>query len=298
MRVGAIDLGTNSTRLLIADVSDGRVEEVVRRLTITRLGESVDQTGRLGDAAITRQWSCLDRYRRELTSLGAEHTLATATSAVRDSENGAAFLAALATRYGVATRLLTGIEEAELTFRGVTSGRELADGTLIVDIGGGSTELVLGGPRGVTFATSLQVGCVRLTERFLRSNQPALDELEACAAYVRGLLPALEPTTAVGVAGTITTLAAIDLAQKTYGPARIHGHRISRDAVDLELARLGTLSLNALRQVRGLDPARAPVIVAGVVILREIMDAYGLEEIEASEHDILQGAALTAAKLG
>ena len=298
MRVGAIDLGTNSTRLLIADVSDGRVEEVVRRLTITRLGESVDQTGRLGDAAITRQWSCLDRYRRELTSLGAEHTLATATSAVRDSENGAAFLAALATRYGVATRLLTGIEEAELTFRGVTSGRELADGTLIVDIGGGSTELVLGGPRGVTFATSLQVGCVRLTERFLRSNQPALDELEACAACVRGLLPALEPTTAVGVAGTITTLAAIDLAQKTCDPAQIHGHRISRDAVDLELARLGTLSLNALRQVRGLDPARAPVIVAGVVILREIMDAYGLEAIEASEHDILQGAALTAAELG
>ena len=298
MRVGAIDLGTNSTRLLIADVSDGRVEEVVRRLTITRLGESVDQTGRLGDAAITRQWSCLDRYRRELTSLGAEHTLATATSAVRDSENGAAFLAALATRYGVATRLLTGIEEAELTFRGVTSGRELADGTLIVDIGGGSTELVLGGPRGVTFATSLQVGCVRLTERFLRSNQPALDELEACAACVRGLLPTLEPTTAVGVAGTITTLAAIDLAQKTYDPAQIHGHRISRDAVDLELARLGTLSLNALRQVRGLDPARAPVIVAGVVILREIMDAYGLEAIEASEHDILQGAALTAAELG
>ena len=296
MRVGAIDLGTNSTRLLVADVVDGRVEEVVRRLTITRLGEGVDTTHRLDPAAIARVWDCLDDYRTELTTRGAERVLATATSAVRDSENGTEFLADLARRYGVMTRLLTGDEEAGLTFRGVSSDRTLAAETLIVDIGGGSTELLLGGPDGVAFATSLQVGCVRLTERFLRSDPPCEDELAGCAAHVRDVLPPLAPTAALGVAGTITTLAAIDLDLPAYDPEQIHGHRISRETVERELRRLARMPLGERRQVRGLEPARAPVIVAGIAILNEIVDAYDLSEIEASERDILHGVALAAAE--
>jgi exopolyphosphatase/guanosine-5'-triphosphate,3'-diphosphate pyrophosphatase len=297
LRVAALDLGTNSTRLLVADVVDGRVEEITRRLTITCLGEDVDVTHRLDPAAIARVWECLDGYRVVLTSLGAEQTLAIATSAVRDAENGVAFLAELAERYAVTTRLLTGDDEASLTFRGVTSDRALAADTLIVDIGGGSTELVLGGPGGVAFATSLQIGCVRLTDRFLRSDPPSAQEVDACAAYVRGVLPPLLATTALGVAGTITTLAAIDLDLPDYDPERIHGHRISRETVERELTRLATLRLDDRRNVNGLEPARAPVIVAGVVILREIMDVYRVAEIEASECDILQGAALAAAEL-
>lgn len=297
MRVGVIDLGTNSTRLLVADVGDGRVDEVVRRLTITHLGEGVDVTHRLGSAAIARVWECLDGYRRELASLGVGRTLVIATSAVRDAENGAELLDEVATRYAVTTRLLTGPEEASLTFRGVTSDRTLAVDTLIVDIGGGSTELLVGGPDGVTFATSLQIGCVRLTERFLRSDPPTTDELHACSAYVRGVLPTLAPTTALGVAGTVTTLASIDLDLPAYDPERVHGHRISRDAVERELARLAALTLDDRRRVHNLEPARAPVIVAGIAILCEVVRAYGLTEIEASERDILQGAALAASEL-
>src|SRR5918995_6508046 len=180
MRVAALDLGTNTTRLLVADVVDGRVEEVERRLTITRLGEGVDRRRRLLPLPIARVRNCLADYRRTAEALGAERTLAVATSAVRDAENGEAFLGEVEWSYGFDTRLLSGHEEALLTFRGVSAGREVADGTLVVDVGGGSTELVLGGPAGVAWHDSLDLGCVRLTERFLRSDPPAAEELEAC----------------------------------------------------------------------------------------------------------------------
>ncbi len=161
MRVGAVDLGTNSTRLLVADVHDGRLTEVVRRLAITRLGEGVDDGHVLLPTALARVLAVLDGYASEAAALGATHVLAVATSAVRDASNGREFLRGLGERYGWATRLLDGTEEAETTFRGVTSDRSLAAGTLLVDIGGGSTELLVGGPEGVSFATSLQAGCVR-----------------------------------------------------------------------------------------------------------------------------------------
>jgi exopolyphosphatase / guanosine-5'-triphosphate,3'-diphosphate pyrophosphatase len=296
MRVGAVDLGTNSTRLLVADVADGTLTEVVRRLAITRLGEGVDERGILSPAAVERVHAVLDRYAAEAAELGAERVLATATSAVRDAANGAAFLAGLRERYGWATRLLDGREEAETMFRGVTSGRVLAPGTLLLDIGGGSTELVVGGPGGVSFATSLQAGCVRLTERFLASDPPSPGELAAAAAHVRSLLPALAPAHAVGVAGTVTTVAAIDLDLAAYDPARIHGHRIAGSVVADVLERLSSLPLAGREHVRGLEPARAPVIVAGLVVLQEVMERYGLDVIEASERDILHGAALLAAE--
>ena len=182
-------------------------------------------------------------------------------------------------------------------YRGVTAGRPPLEDTLIVDIGGGSTELVLGANGGPRASTSLDIGCVRLTERFLHSDPPSDAELEAAAGHVRSLLPRYEARDAIGVAGTVTTLAALDLGLEEYDPARTHGHRISRDAVDRELTRLASMSLAERLGVPGLEPGRAPVIVAGLVVLREVLDAYGLGEVEASERDILHGAAFAAAEL-
>jgi len=296
-RVAAVDLGTNSTRLLVADVEDGRLSEVVRRLTITKLGEGVDERRRLLPLPIARVRNCLTDYRRELESLGAERTLAVGTSAVRDAENGEAFLGEVEWSYGFTTRLLDGEEEATMMARGVLAGRASPDDVLLVDIGGGSTELVRCAHGEVALATSLDVGVVRLTERFLLSDPPAPRELLAAAMQVRELLPALEPASAVGVAGTVTTLAALDLGLAEYDPARTHGHRIAFDAVEAQLMRLAGMRLEQRLDVPALEPGRAPVIVAGIVILREIMEAYELDAIEASESDILQGAALAAAEL-
>ncbi|HXG76042.1 MAG TPA: Ppx/GppA phosphatase family protein [Gaiellaceae bacterium] len=297
MRVAAIDLGTNSTRLLVADVENGSLREVSRRLTITRLGEGVDERRRLLPVPIARVRSCLTDYRRELEALGAARTLAVATSAVRDAENGEAFLGEIEWSFGFVTRLLSGDEEAALMLRGVAAGRGSLAGTLVVDIGGGSTELVLAGDEGPASATSLDVGCVRLTERFLRSDPPARPELAAASAYVRSLLPQLEPAAAIGVAGTVTTLATLDLGLAEYDPERTHGHRIARTSVERELERLAALTNEERERVPGIEPGRAPVIVAGLVVLREVLAAYGLEEVEVSERDILHGAALAAAEL-
>jgi exopolyphosphatase/guanosine-5'-triphosphate,3'-diphosphate pyrophosphatase len=236
-------------------------------------------------------------YRRTLESLGAERTLAIATSAVRDAENGEAFLGEVEWSYGFATRLLAGADEALLTRRGVASGRELPSGTLVIDIGGGSTELVLD-----DFYASLELGAVRHTERFLASDPPSPDELARCAAAVRAVLAAHVPggahaTAAVGVAGTVTTLAALDLGLARYDRNRVEGHRLSATRARAQLERLAALPLAERREVPALEPERAPVIVAGAVILTEILDAFRLDAVDASEHDILDGAALAAAEL-
>jgi exopolyphosphatase / guanosine-5'-triphosphate,3'-diphosphate pyrophosphatase len=285
VRVAAIDLGTNSTRLLVADVEDGRVREVERGLQITRLGEGVDERHRLLPLPVARVRNVLSDFRRTAERLGAERTLAVATSAVRDADNGEAFLGEVEWSYGFATRLLSGDEEAATTFRGVTAGRELEPGTLIVDIGGGSTELITAEGH-----LSLDVGCVRLTERFG-------DDADAAGAHVAGLLPRLEARSAIGVAGTITSLAALDLGLVEYDPERVHGHVLTAAAVDAQLARLAGLAPDERRRVPGLDPERAPVIVAGAAILREVLRRYRLDRIEVSEHDLLHGVALAAAEL-
>jgi exopolyphosphatase / guanosine-5'-triphosphate,3'-diphosphate pyrophosphatase len=290
MRVGVVDLGTNSTRLLVADVDGDRVDEVSRRTTITRLGEGVDERRKLLPLPVARVRNALSEYRRELEGLGAERVLAIGTSAVRDAENGEAFLGEIEWSYGFATRLLSGAEEAELTRRGVANGRVLDNRTLVLDVGGGSTELITAGDR-----TSLDVGSVRLTERHLRSDPPTPDELEAAANDVRAELPALDAGDAIGVAGTITTLAALELGG--YDPEHVHGHRLSRDAVEAQLERLASLPIAERRELPGLEPERAPVIVGGAVVVREVLDRYGLDALEASERDLLHGAALEAAKL-
>jgi exopolyphosphatase/guanosine-5'-triphosphate,3'-diphosphate pyrophosphatase len=295
VRVAGVDLGTNTTRLLVADVNDGRLEEVHRETRITRLGEGVDGRRRLLPAPIARVRNVLADYRRILEALGAERTLAVATSAVRDAENGEAFLGEVEWSYGFATRLLTGDEEALLTRRGV----EPAPGTLVLDIGGGSTELIVDG-----FHASLELGSVRHTERFLHGDPPTPHELAQCAGAARSLLAEHVPdevrrrvTGAIGVAGTLTTLAALDLGLERYDRARVHGHRLGRETARAQLERLAALTVAERRALPAMEPGRAPVIVAGAVILAETLDLFGLEAIEVSEHDLLDGAALAAAEL-
>jgi exopolyphosphatase/guanosine-5'-triphosphate,3'-diphosphate pyrophosphatase len=269
-RVAAVDLGTNSTRLLVADVVDGVLVELYRETRITRLAERVDAGRVLLPAAVGRVHACLADYRRTIEALGAERTLAVGTSAVRDASNGREFLAGL----GLPTRLLTGDEEAALTFRGVGE-----PDALVVDIGGGSTELV--GPR---IRLSLELGCVRLSERFLRSDPPSADELEACAAAVRTALPdRLVATRAIGVAGTFVSLAAL-AGQLTSG------------SVAGQVDRLAALTIAERRLVPDLEPARASVIVGGALIVRELLARLRLPVIEVSERDLLDGVGLELAE--
>ena len=302
MRVAVVDLGTNSTRLLVADVADSHVEEVERRLNITRLGEGVDSRRRLLPVPIARVRNVLTDYRREIERLGAERVLTLGTSSVRDAENGEAFLGEIEWSYGFTTRLLTGEEEAALAYAGVSSGRELDGETIVVDIGGGSTELSGGRNGELGFRVSVDVGSVRLTERCLGSDPPTSAELAECASVARAALASqvqhdVRPGSAIGVAGTITTLAALDLELAEYDSERVHGHVLSAEAVAEQLDRLAAMPLAERRRVPALDPERAPVIVAGAVILREVLAHVRLGEIEASERDLLHGAAVVAAAL-
>jgi exopolyphosphatase / guanosine-5'-triphosphate,3'-diphosphate pyrophosphatase len=304
MRVAAVDLGTNSTRLLVADVEEGRIADVERDTRVTRLGEGVDKRRRLLPAPVTRVRNVLTDYRRTIESLGSERTLAIATSAIRDAENGEAFLGEIEWSYGFSTLLLSGHDEALMMFRGVTVERELPAGAVIVDIGGGSTELVAGGPEGVRWHDSLDIGSVRVTERFLNSDPPAQKELDDCATAVRALLAERVPDeirratrSAVGVAGTITSIAALALGLGEYDRDRVHGFELGAGALDEQLTRLASVPLAERRGLRPLDPERAPVIVGGAVIAREILAFFEVDVLEISERDILDGAALAAAGL-
>jgi len=303
-RVAAVDIGTNSTRLLVADVDDGRSADVARETRITRLGEGVDERRRLLPVPIARVRNVLSDYRRTLETLGAERTLAIATSAFRDAENGEAFLGEIEWSYGFVTKLLSGHEEALLTYRGVTFERRLNAGTVIVDIGGGSTELVAGEADGVRWHDSLDIGSVRLTERFLHADPPLPQELDACASAVRALLSERVPDeireavgSAIGVAGTMTSIAALALGLDEYDRDRVHGAELRADQLAHELERLASVSLAERRTLRPLDPDRAPVIVGGAVIAREVVSFFGVAGLEISERDILDGAALAAAEL-
>jgi exopolyphosphatase/guanosine-5'-triphosphate,3'-diphosphate pyrophosphatase len=290
VRVAALDLGTNTTRLLVADIDDGTLTEVHRESRITRLGEGVDQRRRLLPVAIARVRNALSDYRRTADSLGAERALLVATSAVRDAENGEAFLGEIEWSYGFKTQLVSGDEEAELTRRGVHP----QPGTLVVDIGGGSTEFIVD-----DFHVSLDIGSVRFTERFVHTDPPTTQELDACAAAVRSALidVHVSPRAAIGVAGTVTTIAALDLGIAEYDRARVHGHRLTLDGARAQLARLAALPLAERRTLPSMDPERAPVIVAGTIILVETLGHVGLDAIEVSEHDILDGIAFAAAEL-
>jgi exopolyphosphatase/guanosine-5'-triphosphate,3'-diphosphate pyrophosphatase len=302
-RVAVIDIGTNSTRLLVADVADGHVEEVDRRTRVTRLGRGVDLSGNLATEAIEAVCEVLAEYVAAYEQLGATTVDAIATSAVRDASNGDAFIAELRERFALTARILDGEEEALLTYRGATAEHPPPERVVVIDIGGGSTELIVGAEVEVDFHTSLQTGVVRQTERHLATDPPAPGELEELARNVLGLLtdalaahPEAQAESGIAVAGTPTSLAAIDLRLDPYDPRRVHGHRLSLDSIQHMLSELASLPLAERREVVGLHPDRAPTIVAGVVILIEVMRAFGLSEVIASEHDILHGAAIEAAQ--
>jgi exopolyphosphatase/guanosine-5'-triphosphate,3'-diphosphate pyrophosphatase len=299
-RVAVIDVGTNSARLLVADVVGGKVSPVERRSTVTRLGRGVDLSGRLSAEAVEDACEAIAEYVTKVQELGAETVDVIATSAVRDAENGSAFVAELRERFALSPRVLDGEEEARLTYLGATSEHPPSEPTLVIDIGGGSTELIVGTGEEISFHTSMQAGVVRHSERHIASDPPTALELESLATDVRGLIEAavggpVETRAGIAVAGTPTSLASIEMGLEPYDPSRVHGHVLSLPAIQRMLSQLASAPLAQRVEIPGMHPDRAPTIVAGVVILIEAMRAFRLEQVEVSEHDILYGTAIAAA---
>jgi exopolyphosphatase / guanosine-5'-triphosphate,3'-diphosphate pyrophosphatase len=287
--VAVIDIGTNTTRLLVAEIEDRQVVELERRTTITRLGQGVDSSGSLAQEAMDRVAEAIAVYREVIDRLGAERVVALATSAMRDAENGPEFREFLKQRFGVEAQTISGDEEARLSFLGATSGRVDDNEAVVIDIGGGSTEYVVGRPgQDPDFHVSTQMGSVRHTERFLHSDPPTHEELAQLAAVVGETVPDVAVEQGIAVAGTATSLAAID------GADEVHAYRLSLATCERLVARLAGMPLRERRRVEGLHPDRAPTIVAGAVILTESIRGLGLREVEVSVADILHGAALTA----
>ena len=298
-RVAVIDIGSNSTRLLIADVESGRVSEVERQSRVTRLGRGVDLSGQLSAEAIEAACDAIADYVEICRETGVEKVEAIATSAVRDASNGSAFVAELRERFALSARVLDGEEEARLTYLGATCEHSPSEPTLVVDIGGGSTELIVGTGEEVAFHTSLQAGVVRHSERHISSDPPTALELEALATDFRSLIEsatvaAPAATAGIAVAGTPTSLASVEIGLEPYDPKQVHGHTLTLPTIQRLLSQLASAPLSKRVEIRGLHPDRAPNIVAGVVILVETMRAFGLEQIAVSEHDILYGTAIAA----
>lgn len=304
-RVAAIDIGTVTTRLLIADVGADGVHEVLRSTDITHLGEGVARDGHLSQAAMDRVEGVIARYARHVSDLGVESYRAVATSASRDAPNGQSF-AAMLSRHGIEPEIVDGDTEARLAFAGATL--ELCgEGLLVNDIGGGSTELVLGRrPAGdttalpeVIAARSIDVGSRRVTETHLASDPPTGSELDAADRWIRSELEPYfrtlpEPARlSIALAGTATTLSAIRQELAVYDPARVHGSVLTVDEIRTLLHMLASLPLERrAAEVVGLDPGRAPVIVGGALILLNVLDLAGLDSTLVSEHDILYGMVL------
>ena len=302
LRVAVVDIGTNSTRLLIGDVSGTSVTEIERRTTVTNMGRGVDHSGLICSDAVDDVCTVIGDYKSRYEEMGAERVMTIATSAVRDAVNGEAFIAELRERFGLDARLLTGEEEANLTYLGATAHRPDEGATLVFDIGGGSTELIVGSGTKVGFHTSLQAGTIRQSERHLTSDPPDPHELEDLADEIRNLIdraiaadPQAKASRAIAVAGTPTSLAAIDQGLEPYDPGRVHGYHLGMKRIQRMLSRLSSLPLAERLRVPGLHPGRAPTIVAGTVILVQVMRAFKIKEIEVSELDILHGSALSAA---
>lgn len=307
MRVAAIDIGTVTTRLLVADVSGGRLAEVLRRTGITHLGEGADASGRLADDAIRRVVDAVAGYSEDARGLGVERTVALATSAARDAANADSLLGPLA-HLGVRPEVIPGEREAELSFLGATYDME-GEGILVADPGGGSTELIYGAVersqgvrrQRIDAARSVDVGARRMTERYLHSDPPTASELDAARAWAvaefRPYFDALRerPEVLVTLAGTATTLAAVTQGLDPYDPSKVHGFELSGADVSGGLELFASLPLAERRGIVGLEPARASVIVAGTLVVETVMSLAGVDSTLVSEHDILYGIALDAA---
>ena len=297
-RVAAVDCGTNSVRLLVADLDGSTKVDVHREMRVVRLGEGVDQTSRLSDAALERTRLALVDYAATGASLGVTRTRMVATSATRDASNRSAFVDLVRSTLGVEPEVVSGTEEAALSFQGATSALSAADGPfLVMDIGGGSTEFVLG-TSSVEAALSVDVGCVRLTERHLRDDPPTAAQVEAArrdidAALTRVLeaVPAAQARTAVGLAGSVTTLAALALGLETYDPERIHLSRLAAEQVNALTTSLLAMTRAERAALPVMHPGRVDVIGGGALVLQMAVDRFGLDEILVSEADILDGIA-------
>lgn len=309
-RYAAIDIGTVTCRMLVADVKAGRVVPCAREYAITNLGEGVDATGVLKPEAMARVMDAIDRYvgvRDALSS--AEHpvrrTMVAATSAARDAENADEFAALLAAR-GLKLAVIPGEQEAALSFRGASAECGAGEGDImVVDVGGGSTEVVCGPASGSPWAArSFDIGCRRATERFAKSDPPAPTEIAQMRQWMRGAFDAYfegldgfdRVKRMVAVAGTATSVVSIREEMAVYDSDRVHGSTVTQEELGAVRARLAALPLEQRRQVAGLDPGRAPVIVAGLVILEEVMRAAEMDRFTVSESDILQGMVLEMAK--
>ena len=300
VRVAAIDCGTNAIRLLVADVDvdAGTLVDVDRRMVIVRLGEGVDATGRLSDAALERTFAACETYAEVIRGLGAVKVRFVATSASRDAANRDVFVAGVLARIGVEPEVISGDEEAQLSFTGATRGLSAGEPPyLVVDIGGGSTEFVLG-TTSPTAARSVDVGCVRMTERHVRHDPPTADEVDRIVADVDAAIslaaqqvPLDEARTLVGLAGSVTTAAGIALDLPEYDSSLIHGSRISAVDVAAVSDRLLGMDHDARMSLGVMHPGRVDVINAGVLVVRRILDRTGLSSVLVSEHDILDGLA-------
>jgi exopolyphosphatase/guanosine-5'-triphosphate,3'-diphosphate pyrophosphatase len=309
MRTAVVDIGTNSTRLLVADVdpASGAVVDLHRESQVTRLGDRVDAGGKLCEQAIERVLTTLAGYRATIDRFGCEANLAVLTSAVRDASNGAEFTEQVRSEFDLDARVLSGDEEAQLTFLGAMSDRDRSSSepTVVIDIGGGSTEFIIGSNHASSFHASVQAGVLRMSERHIHTDPPSPSGLQALAADTRAIfLDGLPPeqragiTHGIAVAGTATSAAAIDQELDPYDPERVHGYTLLLATVELLIARLADMTEAGRRRVVGLHPDRAPTIVAGMILLSEAMRAFHLDRLEVSEHDILRGGALRLAGLG
>lgn len=306
MRVAVVDLGTNTCRLFLADVdAAGAVEQAERLTTVVRLGQGVGETGRLDAAAIARTRACLAGYAPRVAAYGPARRLLIATSVLRDAADGRAFLRAARHDFGLPYRVLSGLEEGTLAFRGGTHELSARDGAVVlIDIGGGSTEFAVGLPGGdPETVRSLDVGVVRLTERYVYHDPPAPDELEALAARVARAIRAGVPAAAraaarraVGVAGTYTTLVAHKLGLHEYRSELVHRHLLSLADIDAAIAEFSGLTNDERELLPGIEKGREDVILAGAIIAREACRAFGLDEVRCSEADILEGVALALAE--
>ncbi|MBI5537825.1 MAG: Ppx/GppA family phosphatase [Deltaproteobacteria bacterium] len=304
MRVATIDIGTNSVLLLIAEASDGRIEPVVERSTITRLGQDVDRTRSLHPDAVDRTLACLRDYATMLQQHPVDRLAVVATSASRDAKGAEHFVRQAESILGAAPQVISGQREALLTFSGALSGLPIDGPVAVQDVGGGSTEIVVGalqkGHPQVFSAVSIDVGSVRMTERFLRSDPPTQEQMDAVRAHVREELQRAPKVQAgvqwVGIAGTITTLAAIAIEVAPYDPKRIHGAALSIEQIDRLIERLASMPLEQRRALRGLEPKRADVIVGGALVVREVLASGAAGSMMVSDRGVRWGLALELAR--
>jgi len=298
MKVGAVDIGTNSMRLLVAEVRGGRVQWLNRRTTVTGLGAGVDATGRLSEEAVRRTVAVLGRYGEALARAGVAASRAVATSATRDAGNREDFLDRAAAALGTRPDVITGEEEAHLAFIGATHAGAGSPPYAVIDIGGGSTEFVFGA-EDVSYLHSVDIGSVRLTDRTLSARPAPSDQLAAAQDQAAGILAAIElpgtPNTIIGVAGTFTSLSAISQDLPEYDPGRVHGSVLTVARIAELVLYLSTLSVKETAAIPSLDPARAPVILSGAVVAEEALRRVGATEVMVSEHDSLDGIALDLA---